>query len=285
MNDVRDQVVEVRGIGPGRAAERLVQLAATHGYAVAASGPNRFRLARTSRPMWANVVALVLAPLFGLGLFFLLVKRTEACEAVILEDRSGVRINLAGAVNPTFFVALHDDFTNVSNVATYAPTPTAFAPQSVPTVTPQFVPPGMPVTANGYVPAPQLIEAADIDRTMTVAQLASMRNMAPPLLRFPDGRTLPVGSGLVIGRNPEADVQLSSAHLVPFDDPSLSKTHATFGPTARGIWVQDHHSTNGTSVKLNGSTTLCQPGARVEVPIGGAVLIGEVYVTIVEGPR
>lgn len=285
-------------MGLGRAAESLVQIATSQGFAVAASGPNRFRFAKTFRPTWANVLTLVLAPFMGLGLLFLLVKRTEACEAILIEDRAGVRINLSGDVSPGLFVAIHDALSSGESDAMSMPMPTAFAPQAVPP----------PTLANALHPAPMAapastpsfaapddrtmtvaqlaaMRAPENDRTMTVAQMAAMRTTVAPSLRFIDGRMVPVGAGLVLGRNPDGDAQLPSAQLVPVNDPSLSKTHASFGPTPRGIWVQDHHSTNGTSVQLEGSTTMCQPGARVEVPIGAAVVLGEVHLAVVADAR
>lgn len=303
VSTARDQVVEVRGLGLGRASEALVRIATDHGYLVAASGPNRFRLARTFRPMWANVCALIFAPLFGSGLFFLLVKKSEACEGIVLEDRSGVRINLTGAVDPALFVALHSTLSDPNSVAPVVPAPTAFAPQQ--SFTPQQSSTqqqsspdqqplaSQPVAASHYLPTPRAANPApasfvaplEDDRTMTVAQLAAMRTTAAPALQFIDGRTVAVGAGLIIGRSPEADQQMPSAELFSFNDPSLSKTHASFGVTPHGIWVRDHHSTNGTTVKLNGSTTACQPGARVDVPVGAAVVIGEVYVSVVASSR
>ncbi len=287
-------------MGLGRAAESLVQIATRQGFAVAASGPNRFRFAKTFRPTWANVLTLVLAPFMGLGLLFLLVKRTEACEAILIEDRAGVRINLSGDVSPALFVAIHEELSSGESTAIPVPMPTAFAPQAVlplapaPTNAPYPAPIGASFSTPSFTaPDDRTMTVAQLaamrlpesDRTMTVAQMAAMRTTVAPSLRFIDGRMVPVGAGLVLGRNPDADAQLPSAQLVPVNDPSLSKTHASFGPTSRGIWVQDHHSTNGTSVQLEGSTTMCQPGARVEVPIGGAVVLGEVHLAVVADAR
>lgn len=261
-------------MGTGLVSETLITIAGTQGYSVAASGPNRFRLARTYRPKWANVAALVLAPLFGLGLLFLLVKRTETCEGTVVEDRTGVRINLTGTVTPILYMALHEALSVQPSTAAIALAPTAFAPQDVP----------RPMAAPAIVPATVPISISNVpdeDRTISSAQLAAMRSSAPLALQLPDGRTVLIGDGLVVGRNPEADPDLPSARLLPITDRSLSKTHATFGPTVHGVWVCDHHSTIGTSVRLNGSTTACQAGARVVLPLGATVTLGEVHVNVV----
>jgi len=263
------QIVEVRALGVGAAAERLVQVATAQGYAVGASGPNRFRLARLYRPKWANVMALVLAPLFGLGLFFLLVKRTSACEATLVEDRTGVSVSVSGSSDPWLLDELRRALNSETEVPAPVAVPTAFAPQLVP----------HPPSAFSFE-MPTLLDAPDADKTVTVAQLSAMRAAAVASLRFADGRSIPVGHGLVVGRNPEVDALLPGAQLFAVDDPSLSKTHATFGPAGQGVWVRDHHSTNGTTVMLNGSTTPCQPGSRVDVPAGGTVVIGEVQITV-----
>ena len=56
-----EQLIEVDGLGVGAASERVVQVATAHGYTVVASGPNRFRMARTYRPQWALVAAVATA--------------------------------------------------------------------------------------------------------------------------------------------------------------------------------------------------------------------------------
>lgn len=274
MIAAKEQVIEARGMGPGRVSEALIMIAGTQGYSVAASGPNRFRLARTYRPKWANVAALVLAPFFGLGLLFLLVKRTETCDGMIVEDRTGVRLILTGAVTPVLFMELSEAVSMQPLATASALAPTAFAPQDVP----------RPIATLPVIPADVPLSGLtvpDQDRTISAAQLAAMRSSAALALQFPDGRTVPIGDGLVVGRNPEADPGLPSARLLQVTDRSLSKTHATFGATAHGVWVCDHHSTNGTSVRLNDSITACQAGARVVLPLGAAVTLGEVHVNVV----
>lgn len=288
---VTDHEVEVKGMGLGQAAATLVTVAAQQGYDVTASGPNRFRLDRALRPWWANVLAIVLAPLLGLGLLLLRVRRVETCEGIILEERGAVRVNLGGLQDPGLFLALHTALLEQGAKPTGGLRPTAYpsaAPPppppstAAPTPAPAASPPPSHLAPPSH-PAPPSNPAPQFDQTLTIAQLAKMRSREAPALRFPDGRVVPVGAGVVIGRSPEPDEDLPSAELLALGDASLSKSHASIGPGTHGLWVEDLGSTNGTVVVVGASSTRCQPGARVNVPIGGAVLLGEVRLDVVAG--
>ena len=85
-----------------------------------------------------------------------------------------------------------------------------------------------------------------------------------------------VGAGLVIGRSPAPDDRCPHAALFPIADLSLSKTHLTVAPTPSGIWLVDHHSTNGTVVRSAGTVLPCPGGTQVEVPIGAVITAGDV---------
>lgn len=263
----RDQALPVDGMGLGQAAATLVTVAAAQGYDVTTSGPNRFQLRRSVRPWWANVLALVLAPLLGLGLLLLRVRRTEGCEGIILEERNGVRINLGGLEDADLYLALHTALTAQAATRERGPRPTAYASAD-------------PVWA---APEPSTSAPPQFDRTLTIAQLAAMRSRIAPALRLPDGRVVPVGAGVIVGRSPDRSDDHPSAQLIALADASLSKTHASFAPTTDGVSVRDHGSTNGTAIEVRDSTTRCQPGARVNVPIGGVVRLGEVRIDVVAG--
>lgn len=77
---------------------------------------------------------------------------------------------------------------------------------------------------------------------------------------------------------------LPGGHLYPISDPSLSKTHLSFGPLPHGVWVLDHHSTNGTVVSANGMSMPCTPGVRVDALFGG-VIAGDVSLQVVPHER
>lgn len=100
------------------------------------------------------------------------------------------------------------------------------------------------------------------------------------MLLFADGRSIGVGVGGVLGRDPNEDPALPGGQLHPIPDPSLSKTHLSFGPLPTGVWVLDHHSTNGTVVSTNGLTVPCTPGVRCEAPFGAQVVAGDVVLVV-----
>jgi hypothetical protein len=263
-----ERVIEVKGRGPGATSEAFVNTATEFGLTVVAAGPNRFRVARSYRPGWAVGLAIVTSLCVGLGLLFLLVKRTESADAVITEDRTGVRIRIVGNLSPSIV----DRIEAAISVAPAArggatATPAALAPNALPGAVPTA-----PYPAASPPPAPQTFTPAVVP-------------VAGPMTRFSlvlaDGRRLPVANGGVIGRNPRPDLAAPGAALVPIDDPSLSKTHLSFGPSDSGVWLVDLHSTNGTHVVLGSLTNRCEPGQRITVPAGAVVMAGDVRLTVV----
>lgn len=256
-----ERVLDVVGHGLGAASERFVQLTTAAGYTVVAVGPNRFRLARTSRPVWTIVLAVVLFPI---GLLFLLMKRTKIAEAHIAEHRSGVTIRLTGDVPSALFDQLQ------AELGTARPVP----PRPAPTA------------------AAEVVGAPPIDWAPTVSTPAAVVSPPAPVAPFvpsisseaalvlPDGRSVVVGAGVVVGRSPAPDPDCPHAALFPIGDLSLSKTHVTIAPAPSGVWVVDHHSTNGTSVQTAGSVSACPAGRRVEVPIGSIIVAGDVQLRV-----
>jgi pSer/pThr/pTyr-binding forkhead associated (FHA) protein len=121
-----------------------------------------------------------------------------------------------------------------------------------------------------------------MDRTMARSSLSGMRPGGGTQIVLPDGRTFAIGlgEGVVIGRSPIVDPALPSAALVTVADPSLSKTHATIGKDDTGVWLVDHHSTNGSSVSTNGPSQTCPPGLRVALTHDAQLVLGEVLVRL-----
>ena len=271
----QEHLIEATGLGPGAAADRVVQVAMAHGYTVVASGPNRFRMARTYRPKWALFAAVGTAVFVGLGLLFLLVKRTETGDVVVAEDRSGVKVRLTGQLQQPVIDALRSALgsaaatsTPNSNQATAqsAPAPAAVVPAVVPVVVPAI---------SSYQPAPPPVVQPTVVQPTYVQP-----TVAQAVLVLGGGQVIFVGAGGVLGRDPSLDSGASGGQLYPIADPSLSKTHLSFGPLPTGVWVQDHHSTNGTVVTANGVAAACAPGARVEAPFGAQILAGDVSLLV-----
>ena len=289
-----EQLIEVAGLGLGAASERFVQVAMAYGYTVVASGPNRFRIARTYRPKWALFAAVGTALFVGLGLLFLLVKRTETGDVVVAEDRAGVKVRITGALQQPVIDALRQALgaaapigapRAVNPVSFQGPAPAPVGPPVsapvvaaaaiVSSVAPSFMPASVVSAPDNYAPV-----HATVPRSVEPVghSIASQT-----VLQFADGRAIGVGVGGVLGRDPSGDPALPGGHLYPIADPSLSKTHLSFGPLPTGVWVLDHHSTNGTVVSAHGVTSSCTPGVRVEAPFGAQVVAGDV--TLVVGSR
>ncbi|MBD8080579.1 RDD family protein [Cellulosimicrobium arenosum] len=101
--------------------------------------------------------------------------------------------------------------------------------------------------------------------------------VVPVRLELESGEQRVVDGPTLVGRNPQAPDD-ASWQLVAVDDPtrSVSKTHAEIGVDAGGLWVTDRGSTNGTVVSAPGTPPrVVEPGARVRVPAGGTIHVGD----------
>lgn len=102
----------------------------------------------------------------------------------------------------------------------------------------------------------------------------------PVPLELPTGAVHVVAGPTLVGRDPQAAD--GGWALLPLDDPrrSVSKTHAELGVDHGGLWVSDRGSTNGTVVSAPGAPPrVVEPGARVRVPAGASIHLGEYRVT------
>lgn len=287
-----EQSIEVSQLGTGATAQLLIDIATRHGYSVVAVGPSRFRLARTKRPTWAVVLACLTAIFALLGLLFLLIRRTETADAVVAETRSGVTVRLTGTVSPELMAELRSTFADARSAtrvegdtappvrALAAVLPIESAPASPESVEPtSFQPPAhaplapQPIASLAPPMTPFLIDSAMPLDTV-------VHRPAAAVLHLSTGGAIQVGAGGVIGRDPSADPRVPTAQLHPIPDPSLSKTHLSFGPAPTGIWVVDNYSTNGTFTVVNGAHEMCAPGVHTEVPFGARVLAGDLEMTV-----
>ena len=97
------------------------------------------------------------------------------------------------------------------------------------------------------------------------------------VLEFSAGQVVTVTGGGIIGRAPREGGDDESLQLVSVDDPgrSVSKVHARFGIDARGLWIEDLASGNGTVVVQQGGPPVAlRPGERVPVGVGAVVHLG-----------
>ncbi|MFT4167171.1 MAG: RDD family protein [Microlunatus sp.] len=94
-------------------------------------------------------------------------------------------------------------------------------------------------------------------------------------LRLDDGRDIGIDDGLVLlGRNPQPRVGEEDALLLKVIDNgrTVSKSHLAIGLDARGLFVVDRGSTNGTTVTdPDGTQRACPPGDQIAL-IGGSIV-------------
>ncbi|WP_022883298.1 RDD family protein [Glaciibacter superstes] len=100
-----------------------------------------------------------------------------------------------------------------------------------------------------------------------------------------DSRVNVAGRGL-LGRNPEPQPGEEAHRLLPVSDDSwqISKTHAEFGIDARGFWISDRASSNGTIVRTpDGRTRELAAREPAYLEWGAIVEIGGRTFTIAAG--
>lgn len=105
----------------------------------------------------------------------------------------------------------------------------------------------------------------------------SPRPATEAVLVFDDGTRIRVSGAGLIGRNPEAREGEAVGMLVSVADEtwSISKTHAAFGFDARGFWILDRASRNGTSVRVGDELRTVSGQARMRVGWGQTVVLGD----------
>lgn len=98
------------------------------------------------------------------------------------------------------------------------------------------------------------------------------------VLTLDTGEALSVSGPGLLGRAPRPRDGERCDHVVTIDDPqrSLSRTHARFGIDARGLWVADAGSGNGTVVVLpSGQSVVVAPERPTPVPPGSTIRLGD----------
>lgn len=103
------------------------------------------------------------------------------------------------------------------------------------------------------------------------------------IIRLDDGREVPVGALVLIGRNPQPLAGEQGARLVRAGENGrmVSKTHLAIGQDERGLFVMDRGSTNGTAVaNPAGDYEPCAAGDPVRLREGQVVSFGEHTLTV-----
>ena len=87
--------VIARGLGAEEATRRVAEvLGERPGYVVRALAPGRVVVTRSRRPRWAIWLCVLTVWIFGLGLLFLLVRRTEGADLLVVEGPRGAVVTL-----------------------------------------------------------------------------------------------------------------------------------------------------------------------------------------------
>jgi uncharacterized RDD family membrane protein YckC len=102
-------------------------------------------------------------------------------------------------------------------------------------------------------------------------------------LRLDDGREVGVDGLVLLGRNPQPRVGEEDATMIKVVDETrtVSKSHLAVGIDARGLYVMDRGSTNGTTVTgPDGNQRPCPPGDLVDVPGGAVISFGDHWLEV-----
>ena len=320
-NEGNERLVTVHGLGVGDTSNLVVSIAQQRGYTVAATGPGQFRMMRQKRPTWAVVAAILTFPFLAIGLLFLLVKKTDSGTVAVFEARDGTKVRFVGGIDDEIVDSIASRTASRDGVAAAAVAPsvdrTAVASEDeIPKPMPPVAAPDEPAAQKdsmvGAGPAATrssrtattgsepttLIESSpiarptepspvsditDLDKTVARPRRASASS-GSVVVSFPNGRSVPLSNGIVVGRSPQVPAGMGALALVPYPDGSLSKTHLTIEPTAGGITVTDLHSTNGTEIVTGDSARACPPGEAVGVDAGVEVRAGDVAIRIESSP-
>jgi uncharacterized RDD family membrane protein YckC len=103
------------------------------------------------------------------------------------------------------------------------------------------------------------------------------------MLHLDDGRDVGVEHLVLLGRNPQPRVGEEDATLIKVADEgrTVSKSHLAVGVDARGLYVMDRGSTNGTTVTAaDGGQRPCPPGDLIDIPAGSVVSFGDHWLEV-----
>src|SRR5690625_1134232 len=171
-----------------------------------------------------------------------------------------------------------------------APTAPPAAPvaPTVPAATP------LPAPAPTAPPTPAAAPPSQIDDEVEMTRLVrpgqARRTYSPSApepvqarISVSDGQVVDIRGTTLVGRNPAPRPGERAVTLLSVKDPerSVSKTHIILGLDARGLWMADRTSTNGSVVTLaDGQQIVCMPEQQVRVTPGAKIQVGNVVITV-----
>lgn len=109
-----------------------------------------------------------------------------------------------------------------------------------------------------------------------------MRRAKAWYVQLDDGREIDVQGLVLIGRNPQPRADEQDAQLISAGEggQTISKTHLALGVDARGVYVVDRGSTNGTALVAGDEMVPCPAGVQMHVKQGQTVSFGDRYLTV-----
>lgn len=277
-------------IVPGSSAEAVLErvriaVRSFEGYAVSSPTAMVVQFARTARSLGG--------------------RRTHTCTVTAVNEPHRLVVTIAGELDADHLVAIRAAITGRSTESARAMEVASF---SRPATTPPpssasgFQPPadwlvgGVPAapvvpspssspSVSGW--APPSDEQHTILRPSTPPVPSSVRHTAAPPVAVPtawltDGRRIRITGVALLGRHPSPRPEDGPAvELVAIDDEALSKTHLAIRHDAGRVWVEDRHSTNGTSVLDGLGRPVALPaGERTLVELPVTLLIGDGHVKL-----
>lgn len=106
-------------------------------------------------------------------------------------------------------------------------------------------------------------------------------------LRLDDGREVDLAVTVLLGRNPQRELNDPEVQLVPAsgDGRMISRTHVLIGTDPRGVFVMDRGSTNGTAlITPSGEYEPVPEGVQVRVHENQQVNYGNRWFTVRRRP-
>ena len=279
--DNRYRSLTAPGMGAEAASEVILRtLADRPGLHVREIGPGRISVSRTHRPAWALVLCACTLWLGGLGLLFLLVKRTDAGDVTVTDGPRGCVVALPPLLAGPGATALQAALaaTGTTGGAAFAATPAPASVREEPdddlegrTVArcDLRVPAAAPSNPPGA--APQDLIAVGRAGARAAGPAPSRGRV---VLRFDAGEVaMEPGACVVLGRDPSPKGR-AHGQVVPGDASSVSKAHLLVDFDGTTVIVEDLRSTNGSTLVRDGDTRRLEPGVPVPLVDGDRVALG-----------
>ena len=287
--------LKASGMSSADVEKRVVEVvAADKALEVRRLGEGRLGVYRNYRPTWALVLAIVLFPLAGVGLLFLLVRKAEQGEILVVDGPTGPHVTLPPVVPPALDASLSDRLGAAGGYQPkddhVPPEPSTAGPseRAVPLIaaipgvdenqddrTRELTPLPQNRVAEPSTGAADDIDSATIRRSETA--LPKSAGGSGVTLVFDEVTVIVApGESVVLGRDPRSGPGERPV-VVPGHADTVSKSHAVVRAAEGRANVTDLDSTNGTRIE--------RAGTAMEAPAGTAVSLSDRDVLVLGAVR